>query len=90
LIVAGWVAGILAGFLWRLASFEFLHPSLEVFATDGEVLYGLPEGFADSDKFLFGEAFKVWCCGWHVLVRVADQAGLGDRDEQLRNNSRVP
>ena len=56
-----------------------------MFATSGEVLHGLVQGFADSDKFLSGEALKVWCCGWHVLVRVADQVRLGDRDEQLRS-----
>ena len=55
--------------------------SFKVFATGGEVLYRLSEGFADSDEFLSGEAFKIWCCGWHVLVRVADQFRLGDRDE---------
>ncbi len=84
LIVAGRDARILAGLLGWLASFEFLDSSLEVFTTGGEVLYSLPKGFADGDKFLFGEAFKVWYRGWHVLVRVADQAGLGDWDEQLQ------
>ena len=89
LIRAGWTAGILTGFLWRLTSFEFLDSSLEMFTTSSEVLHGLPEGFADSDEFLSGEAFKVWHHGWHVLVRVADQAGLGDRDEQLLQNGFV-
>ena len=83
LIVARRGTGILTGFLWRFASLEFLRPSFKVFTTGGEVLDGLPEGFADSDGFLSGEAFKVWCCGWHVLVRVADQTGPGDWDEQL-------
>ena len=59
-------------------------------ATSGEVLYSLPEGFADSDEFLSGEAFKVWDHGGHVLVRVADQAGLGDRDEQLQFSAYAP